>query len=57
VLDLPITIFRAERAKLIGIREEDLDALQNAEKKHRKTASMIGFPAFASHVGEKWKNL
>jgi len=49
--------FRAERAKILGIKEEELDAKQNEKRKHRKTPGMIGFANLASFVGEKWKEL
>jgi hypothetical protein len=49
--------FRAERATLLGISEEELDAQQQQKRKHRKTPGMIGFANLASSVGDKWKLL
>jgi hypothetical protein len=49
--------FRAERAKLLGISETDLEAQQHQKRKHRKTPGMIGFASLASSVGGRWKKL
>jgi hypothetical protein len=49
--------FRAGRATLLGISEEELEAQQNQRRKHRKTPGMIGFAKLASTVGSKWKLL
>jgi hypothetical protein len=49
--------FRAERAKLLGISETDLDAQQHQKRKHRKTPGMNGFASLASSVGGRWKKL
>jgi hypothetical protein len=49
--------FRAERAKLLGISETDLEAQQHQKRKHRKTPGMNGFASLASSVGGRWKKL
>jgi len=49
--------FRSERARLLGLKDDEFDFQNRGKRKHRKTHGMIGFKDLANHVGEKWKNL
>jgi len=49
--------FRSERAKLLGVTENELCIRDQQKRKHRKTPGMIGFAKLAAYIGEKWKSM
>ena len=49
--------FRSERAKLLGLTEDELCVRDRQKRKHRKTPGMMGFAKLAVYIGEKWKSM